>query len=141
MDSGHRFLRFSDEVAPVTFNEVGITHPNGGVVVVQQDLRLRPMNRAIFLKAAGNPARVAVAVVASGHRRPLPRVSRLTSLIVVPLKILTVAHLPDEVRRTRLLDALSARRVSPILRRRPVAPAIAAVGVTVIAVDSTVRGI
>src|SRR4030095_4578775 len=126
MDSGHRFLRFSDEVAPVTFNEVGITHPNRRVVVVQQDLWLRPLNGAISLNATGNPAGVAVAVVPSGHRCPLPRVSRLTSVIVVPLEILSVAHLPDEVGRTRLLDASPARRVGSILRRRPVASAIAA---------------
>src|SRR4026207_829344 len=99
------------------------------------------MNRAVFFNATGNPAGVAVAVVASGHRRPLPRVGRLTSVIVVPLEILTVAHLPDEVGSTGLLDASPARSVGSILRLRPVASTIGTVGVTVVAVDRTVGGV
>ena len=69
------------------FNEIRVAGADIRVWMVEQNLRLRPMDEPISFHAAGNPSRIAVGVV-----RPLAGQNGLAAVVVIPEQILSVAE-------------------------------------------------
>jgi len=63
---GDQLLRLGNPIAAVLFDQVRIAHAGIGVRVVEQDLRLRPVDKAVFLDAAGDPDRITSDVLQAG---------------------------------------------------------------------------
>src|ERR1035437_6324362 len=102
MHAGDALLGFGHEVPPAILDEIGITDASSGVVVIEQDLRLGPVNVAVLLDAAADPCGVAVEVVI-----PIGGVDSFSAVVVIPEQELAVGELLDEVGRARVLDATS----------------------------------
>ncbi len=137
VDAGDGFLGLGDEVTALLFDEVRIADAHGGVEIVEKNLRFRPVDLAVPLDAATDPGRIALLIV-------LPvgcADGRFAAVIVEPKQILPVTEFPDEVRGAGVLDAPPAGRVGGVSWRSPCAPAVAGIGVAVVAVYGAVGGI
>ena len=109
---------------------------SAGVVVIEENFRLGPLNMPVLFDSAGNPGGISAGVVI-----PIGRVNGFAAVIVVPKQIFPVGELLHEIGSAGMLDAPTAGSVRGIGRRRPGMAPVAAVGVAIVAVDGSISGI
>src|ERR1035441_6935956 len=122
MDPRESLLRFSYVELPVIFDEIRVAHARIGILVVKQDLRLRPVDMAFLFDTARNPRGVAVEIVI-----PFGRMHRLAAMVVIPEKVFAIRKLLHEVRGSRMLDPAAFGTVCRVLGRCPRVASVAAI--------------
>ena len=113
VDASHGLLGLGDPGAAVLLDEVGVAHADGGVVVVEENLGLRPVDGAAALDAAREPHGIAVAEVPP-------------AVVVEPEQVLPVPALPQLGAGPGVLEPSAAWGAGHVDRLRPGVALVAA---------------
>ena len=86
-------------------HKIRIAYSDLGIHVVEQYLRLGPVDVSILFDSPGDPRRISVGIVI-----PWPGKYAFAAVVVIPEQVLSVAEFLDEIRSARMLDLLPVRR-------------------------------
>jgi len=139
-------LCFSDKSRAGILHKIGVTHADVGIVIVEQELGLRPLEALaggrVDLAARHEPGGVAVVIrTAAVSAVRAECADKASAVVVEPVEKLSVGAFPHEVGGARVFDAPAARRVCLVGGLGPGARAIATVGAGGPAIDGAVDAV